>query len=154
MSTVTEASKKLKLYELINPSDPYTFYAESLQVAGLVACTLSHCFGAREIESGEQTPILIGWKLWFDSWGVDDVWIKANASQIADAFDSFLIGSCSDRKLIEETLAELPEDARKRFIERRQERNRSSLNRIGEAAYEYGKQFRKFAESLKEEGHA
>ena len=36
----------MKVFELINPSDPYTFEAPSIEVAGVVAVLLSGGFGA------------------------------------------------------------------------------------------------------------
>jgi hypothetical protein len=52
------------LFELINPSDPYTFRAPSIEVAGAVACLLSSGFGAVCRDPGMDdlsTPVLFGW---------------------------------------------------------------------------------------------
>lgn len=132
------------LFELINPSDPYTFEAASIEVAGFVACMLSPGFGARclEKDSDESTPILFGWDEWFESRGIDSDWVDAHRDGIADAFDSFLIGSTEQRVDIEEAMAAMTPEAREKYRAERQDRNRSSMNQIGEAAYEYAKQFR------------
>ena len=52
----------MPIYELVNPSDPYTFEAPNIEVAGVCACLLSSGFGARGAD--ESTPILFGWNAW------------------------------------------------------------------------------------------
>lgn len=137
-------------YELINPSDPYTFIAPNIEVAGVVAALLSTSFGARAIdppaEDGETTPILFGWNEWLNDRGINDEWTKAHAGEIADAFDSFLIGNINKRKDVEEMLALLPAEKREEWKASRQDRHRSSMNQIGEAAMQNAKNWRKFAE--------
>ena len=132
------------LYELINPSDPYTFHAPSLEIAGVCAVLLSTGYGATPLEgdSDETTPILFGWKEWLDARGIDDAWMIAHYSEIADAYDTFLIGGEKERKDVESMLAMLPEEKREEWRAQRQDRHRSSLSAIGERAYKYAKHFR------------
>lgn len=139
-----QTATKLKLYELVNPSDPYTFRAPNIQVAGAAVALLSTSFGATCLEDGddETTPILFGWKEWCDSHGIDGPWIKAHKEEIADALDSFLIGGKNERADVETMLAELPEEKREEWRAKRQDRHRSSMNRIGEAAYRLAKRIR------------
>lgn len=133
----------MRLYELINSSDPYTFYASSLEVAGACACLLSSGFGARDVsDESQRTPILFGWDEWLENRGINETWLDSHAKEIADAFDSFLIGSPKNRADVESMLEMLTEDKRKQWRDDRQNRNRSSLSRIGEAAYEYAEKFR------------
>ncbi len=55
---------ELKLYNLINPSDPYTFYAPNIKVAGVTASMLSPMFGAEPADGeGDSTPMIFGWKV-------------------------------------------------------------------------------------------
>ena len=42
------------LYELVNPSDPYVFEADSLEVATLTVYLLSTAYGAKPIEGDEE----------------------------------------------------------------------------------------------------
>ena len=44
-------------YELINPSDPYTFIADDLETAALVFLVFSTGYGAKPKDEGEEVPI-------------------------------------------------------------------------------------------------
>ena len=56
----------MPIYELINPSDPYTFEAPDIVIAGLTAVLLSPSFGAKRAdeEVDESTPVFFGWEEW------------------------------------------------------------------------------------------
>lgn len=43
----------MNTYELINPSDPYTFKAPDIKIAAVVACLLSTSFGARQVDPAD-----------------------------------------------------------------------------------------------------
>lgn len=134
----------MRLFELVNPSDRYTFKAESIEIAGCAAVLLSSGFGATEIGgNGESTPVLFGWNEWLADRGIDKSFIDANAGRIADALDSFLIGGANERGDVESMLAALPSDeARDKWRAERQDRHRSSMNDIGSAAYALAKRLR------------
>jgi hypothetical protein len=141
------------LFELINPSDPYTFEAESIEIAGVVTVILSSSFGAKSLDPPyESTPILFGWDAWLADRGIDNEFLSTNAEAIARAFESFIIGSASDRRELELVLKELPVERRESFIRERQERMRSSFNQIGERAYMLAKQFQKMNDRCAVEG--
>lgn len=125
------------LYELINMSDPYTFYAPSIEVAGVCAVRLSPGFGAAPADGeGESTPLMFGWEEWLEAKGVDAAWVEAHRAEIAAAYESFLIGDAAKRADVESMLAMLPEEKRAEWRLQRQDRHRTSLNKIGERAYE------------------
>lgn len=133
------------LFELINPSDPYTFIAPSLEVAGVTACLLSSGFGARCLDVGHQdevTPILFGWDDWLEDRGIDSEWMNAHKPELAEALESFLIGSANHRADVEAMLAMIPDDKKEQWKNERQDRHRTSMNRIGEAAYSLAKKIR------------
>jgi len=144
--TVTDASDHavvMTLYELVNPSDAYTFYAPSIEVAAACAVMLSPGFGATPVSGdGESTPILFGWQEWLDDRGINSEWVNEHRNEIAEAYDSFLIGDAAKRADVESMLEMLPEDKRREWRDQRQDRCRSSLSRIGEAAYAKAKQLR------------
>lgn len=144
--TVTDASDHavvMTLYELVNPSDGYTFYAPSIEIAAACAVLLSTGFGATPSSGeGESTPVLFGWQEWLDERGIDSEWIDSHRDEIADAYESFLIGGSSERADVESMLAMLPEEKREEWRNQRQDRRRSSMNQIGEAAYAKAKQLR------------
>lgn len=142
MSDSGQTSVK-RLYELVNPSDPYTFYAPSIEVAGVCAVLLSPGFGATPADgNGEGTPVLFGWTDWLEDRGINREWIDRHREEIADAYDSFLIGDAAKRADVESMLEMLPEAKRQEWRDKRQERHRSSLSQIGEAAYAKAKQLR------------
>lgn len=133
----------MKLYELINPSDPYTFYAPSVEIAGLAAAMLSPSFGASPADGeGESSPVMFGWNEWMKQKGINEQWVEANKLEIADALDSFLIGKAERRADLESMLELLADDKKQEWIDKRQERNRTSLNKIGETAYKLAEQLR------------
>lgn len=136
----------LKLYELCNPSDPYTFYAPSVEIAAAVVLQISSHFGARQVDGDEQTPVLFGWEEWLTARGIDAAFIDAHLVEIADGLESFLIGGASRRADVESMLAMLPEEKREQWRAERQNRHRSSLNQIGEFAYERAKRIRRLIE--------
>ena len=132
----------MPIYELINPSDPYTFEAGSIEVAGAAVMYLSSGFGAKEVGDGDSTPVLFGWDEWLKERKIDSDWIVAHRTEIANALDSFLIGDSCDRQDVEDMLAELPPDKRESWRARRQDRHRTSMNKIGETAYDLARRLR------------
>lgn len=133
----------MKLYELANPSDPYTFYAPSIEVAGIAVALLSTKFGAIPVGGeGERSPVLLGWDNWMKEKGIDSSWIKEHRQEIATTLESFLIGNAKERTDIESILSLLPDDKKQELRDLRQDRHRSSLNPIGEAAYKLADQLR------------
>jgi hypothetical protein len=136
----------MPVYELINPSDAYTFEAPNIEVAGVCAVLLSCNFGAKQVDGdGERTPIIWGWNEWLEDRGIDADFLTEHAAEIADAYDSFLIGGPDKRADVESMLAMLPEDKRQEWKAQRQDRHRTSLNRIGEVAYKYAAKYRELA---------
>lgn len=140
----------MKLYELINPSDRYTFRAPNIEIAAVVVLQLSSSFGASEVGGNESTPVLFGWEDWLKEHGIDEHFCDDKLPEIADALDSFLIGDPNERSDVESMLAELPEEKREAWRAKRQDRHRSSMNQIGEAAYRYANVIRqKVARAMK-----
>lgn len=136
----------LILYELINPSDPYTFYAPSIEVAGVTAAMLSTGFGAKPVEGeGESSPVLFGWDDWMKNKGINAEWIEEHQTEIIDALESFLIGNANSRADVESMLAELPEEKRAAWRLERQNRHRTGMNQIGEGAYKMAQRLRQSA---------
>lgn len=138
----------MRLWRLINPSDPYTFVAPDELVAGACVCLLSSAYGASTCDSGPElsTPMLFGWEGWLAERGITAVWCDEHAADLAACYESFLIGSPEDRADVEAMLALIPEDKREQWRADRQNRHRSSLSRIGERAYQLAASWRKRAE--------
>jgi hypothetical protein len=145
------------LYELINPSDPYTFRAESREIAVLAAVLLSSGFGVRELDGEDWMagPFLFmqadDFLRWFaEEFHADisapaefDAYVAARRLAIADAFDSFVIGCHNDRLDYEEALQAIDDPAKREAFRRaRQDRRRTSRSRIGETAWRLAEQLR------------
>ena len=136
----------MKLYELINPSDKYTFYAPNIEVAGCCAMLLSYMFSAVEVTdegNAESSPAIWGHDEWMKQRGINEDWIDEHSNEIAEAFESFVI---SDRSEYEESIKYMSPENVLKYKAERQDRQRSSMNQIGERAYEYAKRFRERAQ--------
>ncbi len=134
----------MKLYELINPSDKYTFLAPNIEIAGVSVVLISSSYGAECIDDDcdERTPILFGWDDWLGEKGIDQNWVESHKTEIADCLESFLIGGKAEREDVDSMLSMLTDDKRQEWIDGRQERRRSSVSKIGEYAYAKAKQLR------------
>ena len=132
------------VWELVNPSDPYTFRAPDVRVATVAAFMLSPAYGAKRVDGEERSPLVTGWDEFVVKHGIDEVWMDSHLYEIAEAFDSFLIGSPSERADAEAALSLLanPREVRKWKLQR-QDRLRTSLSAIGESAYSYADQMRR-----------
>lgn len=142
------------LYEIINPSDPYTIEADSLDIA-FMACVLlgNGQYEFRPFEDG-GTPVP------FFMFGGTDEWCKEHLGktfhevaddvrvnkreEMAKCLDSCLIGSANDRRTYYLGL-ELIEDPvkRERWWFEWHDKRRSSLNDIGGRAHKMAQNFRK-----------
>ncbi len=135
-------------YELINPSDPYTFIADDLETAALVVFAISPAYGAKtkDGELAVQCFIFGGAEEWYtEQFGrsIADGF-EAKKKQLAEALSSMMLGHFEDRRRYEAALAAITEpDKREKFIAEWQDEC-SSLNDIGTRCH-------KLAERLKNE---
>lgn len=126
-------------YELINPSDPYTFIAKDLETAALVVFLLSTAYGAIPKDGGGEIPIFLfgGATEWYEQeFGrTPDDGAAAKKADIADALESFMFGHFEDRRRYNLALNSITDPERKAaFIEEWQD-GHSSLNDIGTYAH-------------------
>lgn len=134
-------------YELINPSDPYTFIAEDSETAALVVFSLSPAYGAHPKDEGnEGVPIFIfgGGAEWYrETFGrTPDEGLLAKKNAVADALDSMMLGGFEDRKRYHAALDSITDPEKKeKFIAEWQD-GRSSLNDIGTFAHALAKRIR------------
>lgn len=130
-------------YELINPSDPYTFLADDFETAALVVFALGTGYGARSQDGGEEVPIFIfgGAAEWYaEKFGRDpDAGITAKMTQLSEALGSMMYGSFEDRRRYTAALEAITDtEKREKFIADWQD-GISSLNNIGGYAHKLGK---------------
>lgn len=122
-------------YELINPSDPYTFIADDLETAALVVFALSPAYGAKNKDGEVAVPVFVfgGADEWYsEQFGRNTVdGFNAKKKQLAAALNSMLLGGFEDRRRYEAALAAITDPYKKaEFIAKWQD-GRSSLNDIG-----------------------
>ena len=133
------------IYEIINPSDKYTIEAADLKIAAVASVLLGRGqYGLEPLEDGgERVPIFLfgGSDEWFTKHfhadlqtTLDDI-MTHRADELADCFDSCLIGGLDDRKDYDAAIARIDADARSGFRTERHDRRRSSMNDIGGRAY-------------------
>lgn len=133
----------MKEYELINPSDPYTFLASSKEVAALAVASVSVIYGAKSKDGEEEIPIFIvgGFEEWYEQeFGRDyESGVEALKSELADALSSFMYGGFEDRERYELALSCITEpDKKEEFIVKWND-GRSSLNDIGTYCHKLAK---------------
>lgn len=131
-------------YELINPSDPYTFMAETKEVAALTVFCLSTAYGAKSQTGEDKIPIFLfgGSREWYESeFGrTPSEGLMAEKENVAKALLSFMYGHFEDRRRYEAALRAITdEEKREQFIAEWQD-GRSSINDIGTVAHKRGKE--------------
>ncbi len=149
----------MAIYEIINPSDPYTIegHFETVCVAVLL---LGH--GAYGLQIVEGWP---GWKLGDRAtempamvFGIDTDWVdnqfdttleevlrRADRRAMADCLDTILIGKLQDRKLFQK-IVEKPGIDRDQLWAEWHDAKRTSLNDIGSNAKKLAKSLREHAD--------
>lgn len=133
------------LYEIVNPSDAYTMRSDN-PAAAAAACLLlgggSYGLTAIDPPDAEGVPVMLFWDearlnaWWADRFGGDiGAFISERRADIAEALESVVIGSATDRKACERALTMIEgEDAQREWREKWHDDKRSSMNDIGAAA--------------------
>lgn len=134
-------------YELINPSDPYTFIAADYETAVLTVFCLGPAYGARPKDGGEEVPIFIfggAVDLYKEKFlHTPDDGLDEKGQAVADALASMMLGDFEDRRRYELALSSIDDPEKKaRFIDGWQD-GRSSLNDIGGEAHKLAERMRK-----------
>lgn len=143
------------LYNIVNPSDPYTIEASSLDVAAMTAILLGQGqYPFHALDGSENVPTFAfgGGDKWCDEQFKESLMEMSNRvmdtklSQVADCLDSVLYGDEKDRV---EFLAETKDMNRQTFEATRILRHNdkiSSMNDIGDRAYRMAAKLRKSIE--------
>lgn len=135
----------LQEYELKNPSDPYTFLANDLETAALVAFALgAGAYGAKpKAAEEENVPIFLlgGAEEWYaEQFGHSvEEGLKTKNEALSDALASMMYGHFEDRRRYNAALDAITDpDKREQFIKEWQD-GISSLNDIGTRAHNLAK---------------
>lgn len=136
----------MKQFELINPSDPYTFLAVDLEVAALTVFCISTAYSA-ESQDGDEVPIFIfgGAKEWYQNeFGrTPDEGLEARKREVIDSLSSMMYGSFEDRKRYEVALQAIDDEEKRETFIKEWNNGRSSLNDIGTYCHNLAKELGK-----------
>lgn len=143
------------LFNIVNPSDPYTIEAPSLDVAAVASILLGQGrYPFDSLDGGENVPLFM--------FGGADKWTKTHfdetlmelsnrvmdtkLSEVVECLDSVLYGNEQDRVsfFAETNGMDRPNFEAHRMM--RQDSKRSSMNDIGERAYRMAAKLRKSIE--------
>ena len=128
----------MPIYEIINPSDPYTMVAADDEAARLAGIILGQGkLGIIDENDETVLPILIfdAAKYLNEMWPDWEQQLAARLADIANALDSVLIGSRADRLTFDKGLELIEgEDKRSEWWVHWHDGRRSSLNDIGRRA--------------------
>lgn len=136
-------------YELINPSDPYTFVAADKEVAALVIGNLSLSFGAETKDEAEADRVPIFMFGGFDEWYQEEFGrtptegMAARKKEVGDALASFMLGHFEDRARYNAALEAIDDPAKAEAFKEKWQDGRTSLNNIGGVAHSIGKKLLK-----------
>ncbi|MCH8530330.1 MAG: hypothetical protein LAT65_05720 [Saccharospirillum sp.] len=140
------------IFNIINPSDPYTLEANSHLMAALAICILGRgAYGGEQLDGDKSLsvpPFLFGGHdEWFqENFGssFNTCLEQADQKELAEVLDSVLIGDLSVREDYENREADDTESWEQRR-DRFQFQKRSSVNDIGARAWEYARLLREAA---------
>jgi|GEM_PF-1359505 len=138
------------IFELINPSDAYTFHAEDVKVAQAVSLLAGGgSFGLTD-ENGESHSLLVALMggaeadaLLKSTFGYYYDFCTAHREEIADALDSVMPLDIPARRTFDAAIGMIqgPEE-RRQFREDTEDRERTSLNNIGAYCWAMAKHMR------------
>ena len=144
-------------YELINPSDPYTFIAEDHEVAVLTVFCLGTQYGATPMEGDKEVPIFLfsgasGAAEWYKETfrRTTDEGLRARKEAVADALASFMLGHFEDRRRYNAALDAITDPAKKEEFIAAWQDGRSSVNDIGTYAHNISKNVRTLGKEEKD----
>lgn len=133
-------------YELINPSDPYTFVAENKEIAALTVFCISSLYGVKSQDGKEEIPIFLfgGSKEWYkkEFGHAPEERLEEEKEKVADALLSFMYGHFEDRRRYEAALNAITDENKKEQFIKDWQDGRSSLNDIGTYAHRLGKELK------------
>jgi len=132
----------MSLWEIINPSDPVTIRAESLETVAVAAMALGHgMYAVEEIDGeGRKVPFFMmgGHEEWCqEQFGKSTEQVVADVDRqaLADVLDSAVCGSVSNRLGYDKVASKLSGQELLDWREEYHDREVSSLNNICKAAW-------------------
>lgn len=138
----------MKTYEIVNMSDAYTFRADDVRVAQAACLLLGSGQYALKDEDGEDVlPLLMfGADEWLDEnfGGMDGLaeFMDNNMDKIADCLDTVMSFGIKHRKHYDKAIEGMDEEEREKYRLETHDENRSSLNNIGQYAWDLAEKMR------------
>ena len=135
-------------YELINPSDPYTFLAKTKESAALAVFLLGTMYGASPKDDNEEKRIPVflfgGAEEWYrkEFGRSTEAGLKAEKQNVADALLSFMYGSFEDRRRYKAALNAITDEEKKKVFMEEWQDGRTSMKNIGEYAHQLGEKWK------------
>lgn len=134
------------VYKLVNPSDPYTFKADTYEAAALAVLCLGTQYGASPKSGDENVPVFLfvnAEELYKDAFSrTIDEGLKANREYVADALSSMLYGGFEERETYEMALESITDAEKENDFKEKWHDRHSSLNDIGLYAQKMAKVLR------------
>lgn len=138
------------IYELITPSDPITFLANNDKIAICVAILLGEGKAGCHNEKGESLPTMYMFhpdpvpEIEKDLEMKLDEFIDANRKELSECFKSFAYGNVGDRKQYDDAIAAITDEKKlKEFKKKHEDRERSSMSKWVQHAWNYGEHLMK-----------
>ena len=138
------------VYELINPSDPYVFTAKDKETAALVVFGLSYAYGAKSQDGNDdlEIPVFLFAPDHAHEWYQENFGrnpedaLKHHLMDVIEAYESFMLGSFEDKRRYEAALNAIDDPEKKEKFKQEWLDGRTSLNNIGNKAFETAKALR------------
>ena len=135
------------IYEIINPSDPYTLYADDFKVAAASVLLLGQGAYSIENEKGdEEMPIFLsgGADEWIEEkFGDFEKWMDKNRDKVAECLESVMSFGFNQRYAYDEAIKAIKgKKAKQEYRDKIHDKNRSSLNDIGAKAWRIAEKLR------------
>lgn len=127
-------------FELINPSDPYTFIAEDLETAALVVFILGEGkYGAETEDGNNEVPVFLfgGAEEWYTSMFRRTITegYEEKKKAVVSALESMMLGHFRDRKRYNAALSAITDPEKKKEFIKKWQDDCNSLNNIGNEAH-------------------
>lgn len=130
---------KTKTYEIINPSDAVTLQASDLRIAGVAVLLLGNgLYGLTDENDEAVVPLMLFGtsEKWLKENHIESLndFIKENKSAIADVLASVTYGKIEERLGFDKAVGMMTPEKAKEYRAWWNDKNRSSLNDIGQRA--------------------
>jgi len=137
------------IYEIINPSDPYTIVADDFAVAAVAICLLGRgAYGLQSADGTQDVPIMLFGRdeTWFpETFGksLEELLSTIDRAAVAACLESIVLCTMHERRTYDEALA-IVEDSDRREMLRQSwmDERRTSLHDIGRRALKTAKLLR------------